>query len=80
MKITIDKRVLNAYNSICKQEVANTKRTDLIKLLEKNGWYLKRNGSDHDIYTNGVKNEPIPRHREINERLAKIIIKRQGLK
>ncbi|WP_416374767.1 type II toxin-antitoxin system HicA family toxin, partial [Muricomes intestini] len=24
------------------------KRRDLVKLLEKNGWYLKRNGSNHD--------------------------------
>lgn len=57
-----------------------TKRTDLIKLLEKNGWYLKRNGGGHDIYTNGTKNETIPRHKEIKENLAKAIIKRQGLK
>lgn len=60
--------------------MANTKRTDLIKLLEKNGWYFKRNGGGHDIYTNGEQTEPIPRHREIKENLAKIIIKRRGLK
>ncbi len=51
------------------------KRRDLIKLLEKNGWYLKRNGGDHDIYTNGEKTQPVPRHSEIKERLAKKIIK-----
>ena len=56
------------------------KRRDLIKLLEKNGWYLKRNGGNHDIYTNGVDNEPIPRQSEIKEDLAKAIIKRRGLK
>lgn len=56
------------------------KRTDLIRLLEKNGWYLKRNGGGHDIYTNGKSNESIPRHNEIKENLAKAIIKRQGLK
>lgn len=55
------------------------KRKDLIKILEKNGWYLKRNGGNHDIYTNGMKSEPIPRHPEINERLAKSIIKKLGL-
>lgn len=55
------------------------KRKDLIKLLEKNDWYLKRNGGNHDIYTNGIKSEPIPRHTEINERLAKEIIKKHGL-
>jgi len=56
------------------------KRKDLIKLLEKNGWYLKRSGGNHDIYTNGFKTEPIPRHKEIKESLAKSIIKRQELK
>ena len=55
------------------------KRKDLIKLLKKNGWYLKRNGSNHDVYTNGYKSEPIPRHTEINERLAKEIIKKHEL-
>ena len=29
------------------------KRKDFIKLLEKNGWTLKRNGANHDIYHNG---------------------------
>ena len=37
------------------------KRRDLVKLLEENGWYLKRNGASHDLYTNGIKSEPIPR-------------------
>ncbi|MBQ1207847.1 MAG: type II toxin-antitoxin system HicA family toxin [Lachnospiraceae bacterium] len=52
------------------------KRRDLIKLLEKNGWYLKRNGGEHDIYTNGRERIPIPRHSEIKERLAQSIIKK----
>lgn len=56
------------------------KHRDLVKLLEKNGWWLKRDGGNHDIYTNGAKNEPIPRHREINEKLAQAIIKKHGLK
>lgn len=56
------------------------KRKDLLKLLESNGWYLLRNGANHDIYTNGQKSEPIPRHSEIKEQLAKSIIRRQGLK
>lgn len=56
------------------------KRKDLIKLLESNGWYLKRNGGNHDIYTDGNRREPIPRHSEIEERLAKSIIKKLGLK
>ena len=56
------------------------KRKDLIKLLESNGWWLQRNGANHDIYTNGERSEPIPRHSGIKEQLAKSIIRRQGLK
>ncbi len=56
------------------------KRRDLIKLLEKNGWYLKRNGAGHDIYAKGDAREVIERHKEIPEPLAKAIIRRQGLK
>ena len=56
------------------------KQKDLIKLFERNGWYFKRSGGNHDVYTNGVKTEMIPRHREIKENLAKAIIKRNGLK
>lgn len=56
------------------------KRRQLIKLLESNGWWLDRNGSNHDIYTNGTKSEPIARHIEISDTLAQAIIKRQGLK
>lgn len=56
------------------------KRKDLIDLLERNGWRLQRNGTNHDIYTNGKVMEAVPRHREISENLAKAIIKRRGLK
>lgn len=56
------------------------KRKDLIKKLEKNGWRKLREGANHDIYTNGKISEPIPRHTEVNELLAKAIIKRQRLK
>ncbi len=56
------------------------KRRDLIKLLEKNGWWLKRPGGNHDIYTNGKDAEPISRQTEIKERVAQAIIKRRGLK
>jgi predicted RNA binding protein YcfA (HicA-like mRNA interferase family) len=27
------------------------KRKDLVKLLEQNGWWIKREGHDHTIYT-----------------------------
>lgn len=55
------------------------KQRDLVKRLEKRGWWLLKHGGNHDIYTNGTDIEPIPRHKEINENLAKAIIKRRGL-
>lgn len=56
------------------------KRKDLIKLFEKNGWKLLREGGNHSVYTNGTENEAIPRHSEVNERLAKALIKKHNLK
>lgn len=55
------------------------KTKDLIKLLEKNGWKLKRHGGNHDVYEKDGKRESIVRHRETKEDLAKAIIKRNGL-
>lgn len=56
------------------------KTKDLINLLEKNGWKLKRHGANHDIYAKDKVRESVPRHREINEELANAIIRRRGLK
>lgn len=56
------------------------KRKVLIKLLERNGWAFKRHGGNHDLYCKGDKVEPIPRHNEIDERLARAIIKKHGLR
>ena len=56
------------------------KRRDLIKLLEENGWYFKRQGGNHDIYTNGKDIEPISRQKDIKEAVANAIIRRRGLK
>jgi mRNA interferase HicA len=58
----------------------NMKRRDLMRLFEKNGWRLSREGSNHTIITDGLHNETIPRHNEINEILAKNLIKRWKLK
>lgn len=56
------------------------KRTDLIRLLERNGWRLVREGAKHTVYAKDEQMETIPRHKEISEQLAKAIIRRQGLK
>ena len=59
---------------------SSMKRRDLIKKLEQRGWYFLRAGSNHDIYTDGKRIEPIGRHTEIDEDLAKKILKRNGIK
>lgn len=56
------------------------KRRDLMKKFTNNGWKFLREGADHTIITNGNDIEQIPRHREINERLARALIKKWGLK
>lgn len=55
------------------------KQRELIKKLEKAGFIFERHGGNHDVYTRGKEKEEIPRHNEIDERLAKAIIKRRNL-
>ena len=54
------------------------KRIDLIRIIERNGAVLVRNGGNHDWYKNPTTGiaESVPRHKEIKEHLAKKIIKR----
>lgn len=52
------------------------KRCDLERILSELGWHQLRSGGNHDVWTDGERQEAIPRHREINERLAQAIIKR----
>jgi mRNA interferase HicA len=56
------------------------KRQDLIKKLTDHGWRLLRPGGGHDIYTDGKRQEVIVRHNEIDEDLAKKILKRNGIR
>ena len=53
------------------------KRRDLIRQLEEMGCVFIRHGGKHDWYQNPKTkiSQPIPRHREIKEQLAKHIIK-----
>lgn len=51
------------------------KRVDLERKLKQYGWYFKRHGGKHDLWTNGEMEEAIPRHNEINELLAKKILR-----
>lgn len=55
------------------------KRNELIKKLESIGFAFQRHGGNHDIYCRGKDKETIPRHREINEKLAKAMLRKWGL-
>lgn len=51
------------------------KRRDLIRYLEAHGCELLREGSNHSIYINRAaqKVSAVPRHREINQFIARKI-------
>ncbi|MBS6678049.1 MAG: type II toxin-antitoxin system HicA family toxin [Clostridiales bacterium] len=55
------------------------KQRDLIKKLEQIGFVFERHGGNHDIYRRGSDIEKVPRHKEINERLAKAILRKWGV-
>lgn len=55
------------------------KYRDLVRKLEKIGFKFERHGGNHDVYRRGSEEEQIPRHREVNERLARAILKKWGL-
>ncbi len=54
------------------------KRRDLIKQLEDMGCIFIRHGGKHDWYSNPVtkQSQPVPRHKEVSENLAKSILKK----
>jgi len=52
------------------------KRRELEKRLKKAGWSFLRHGGGHDVWAKGEQQEAIPRHNEINEQLAKAILRR----
>jgi mRNA interferase HicA len=56
------------------------KRADLIRKIEHLGCVLIRHGARHDWYQNPDTkvSQPVPRHREITDSLAKYIIKMLG--
>ena len=53
------------------------KRRELEKKLQALGWSFLRRGGKHDVWSNADRTwtEYIPRHVEVNERLAKTILK-----
>jgi mRNA interferase HicA len=51
------------------------KRADLVRHLERHGCVLLREGAKHSVFVNRARNKSstVPRHREVNDFLAKKI-------
>ena len=56
------------------------KRVDLIRAIEAQGCEFVRHGGKHDWYRNPETgmSQAVPRHREINERLARRVLRMLG--
>ena len=52
------------------------KKIEVDKRLRGCGWWLDRQGSRHEIWTNGELTEAVPRHKEIDEHTARSILRR----
>ncbi len=57
------------------------KRIDLVRHLEANGCTLLRDRGKHSVYVNPSNNQvtSVPRHREINDYLARKICRDLGI-
>jgi predicted RNA binding protein YcfA (HicA-like mRNA interferase family) len=57
------------------------KRVDLIRHVESHGCRLHRDRGKHTVYVNPVNNQTsaVPRHREINDFLARKICRDLGI-
>lgn len=55
-------------------------RRDLIQHLERNGFFLRREGGSHSIYSNGRgKTIPVKRHSSFDRITANAICKQAGI-
>jgi mRNA interferase HicA len=52
------------------------KRRELERRLRSLGWRFVRHGGKHDVWSDGEREETVPRHTEINEKLATVILVR----
>ena len=56
-----------------------TDTTKIVKRLLRDGWYLHRNGGNHDIYRHAEKKViQVPRHRVVSPGVARNIAKAAG--
>ena len=78
--LKILKKVLTYTHLMCIIERRRlVKQRELIRRLEAAGFVFERHGSNHDIYVRGDDKEEVPRHKEVNEFLAKAILRKWRL-
>ncbi len=56
------------------------RRRELIRCLEESGFYLRREGGNHSIYTNGKEVVPVKRQRILDRIIANQLCRQAGLK
>lgn len=54
------------------------KQKELIKYIESKGFYLKRNGHKHKVFTNGIKTIMVPHSRTVSPGVIHSIMKQAG--
>lgn len=75
--VALDRRDEVAFDDVHGYVYSLTmKRRDLERDLRQLGWTLHRHGKKHDVWTDGEREEAIPRPTEIHERLAQAILRR----
>ena len=55
------------------------KQRDLVKKLDAAVFHFEIHGGNHDVYVRGSDVEQVPRHKELNEILARAIIRKWKL-
>ena len=73
------KRARIIYNPTSGREAFKKHLPEVLEKLEKAGFRFKEHGGNHDTYKRGNDTEQVPRHREINEITAKMILKKWRL-
>jgi mRNA interferase HicA len=60
--------------------VLDVKRREPEAHLRDLGWAFVRHGGNHDVWSDGDRLEYVPRHAEINENLARKILRKAATK
>lgn len=52
------------------------KKKEVVKKLKRAGWWKKREGGNHEVWTNGEMSHILSRHNNIPDKTPKSIIKK----